>query len=72
MAIYGDGKHNENMEYVSKQEFDFYIDKKITMWVREYHTIELPQNSIDLSFLPSIPTLLTETTNTPFAIACDL
>ena len=33
------------------------------------NTIELPQNSIDLSFLPSIPTLLTETTNTPFAMA---
>jgi hypothetical protein len=21
-------------------EFDFYIDKKITMWVREYHSID--------------------------------
>ena len=40
MAIYGDGKHNENMEHVSKQEFDFYIDRKITIWVREQHTIE--------------------------------
>ena len=40
MAIYGDGKHNENMEHVSKQEFDFYIDRKITIWVREHHTIE--------------------------------
>lgn len=40
MAIYGDGKHNENMEHVSKQEFDFYIDRKVTMWVREYHKVE--------------------------------
>lgn len=40
MAIYGDGKHNENMEHVSKQEFDFYIDRKVTMWVREYHIVE--------------------------------
>ncbi len=40
MAIYGDGKHNENMEHVPKQEFDFYIDRKITIWVREHHTIE--------------------------------
>lgn len=40
MAIYGDGKHNQNMEHVSKQEFDFYVDRKITIWVREHHTIE--------------------------------
>ena len=40
MAIYGDGKHNENMEHVSKQEFDFYIDRKVTIWVRERHSIE--------------------------------
>jgi hypothetical protein len=25
---------------MSKEKFDFYIDKKITMWVREHHTIE--------------------------------
>lgn len=40
MAIYGDGKHNENMEFVPKKEFDFYIDRKVTIWVREQHTIE--------------------------------
>jgi hypothetical protein len=40
MAIYGDGKHNENMEYVEKQDFRFYIDRKVTIWVREHHHIE--------------------------------
>ena len=25
---------------MSNEKFDFYIDKKITMWVREHHTIE--------------------------------
>jgi len=40
MAIYGDGKHNQNMEHVSKQEFRFYIDRKVTMWVREFHKVE--------------------------------
>lgn len=40
MAIYGDGKHNENMEHVPKNEFDFYIDRKMTVWVREYHTVK--------------------------------
>lgn len=40
MAIYGDGKHNENMEHVPKQEFDFYIDRKVSHWVREHHIIQ--------------------------------
>lgn len=40
MAIYGDGKHNENMEHVHKTEFDFYIDRKMTVWVREQHSIQ--------------------------------
>lgn len=40
MAIYGDGKHNENMEHISKQDFGFYVDRKITIWVREHHHIK--------------------------------
>jgi hypothetical protein len=40
MAIYGDGKHNENMEHVSKQDFGFYVDRKVTIWVREHHHIK--------------------------------
>jgi hypothetical protein len=40
MVIYGDGKHNENMEHVPKNEYDFYIDRKMTVWVREYHTVK--------------------------------
>jgi hypothetical protein len=40
MAFYGDGKHNENMEYVPKKKYDFYIDRKMTVWVREFHTIK--------------------------------
>lgn len=31
---------NSNMEYVPKKEFDFYIDRKVTIWIREQHTIE--------------------------------
>ena len=40
MAIYGDGKHNENMEHIDKKQYDFYIDRKVTIWVREQHSIE--------------------------------
>jgi len=40
MAIYGDGKHNENMEHIDKQDFGFYIDKKVTVWIREHHHIK--------------------------------
>ena len=40
MAIYGDGKHNENMEYVPKKTYRFYIDRKITDWIREWHEVE--------------------------------
>jgi hypothetical protein len=40
MAIYGDGKHNENMEHVTKEQYDFYLDRKVTIWVREQHSIE--------------------------------
>jgi len=40
MAIYGDEKHNENMEYVSKKTYRFYIDRKVTNWVREWHECE--------------------------------
>lgn len=40
MAIYGDGKHNENMEHVPKKQFQFYIDKKVSHWVREHHIVE--------------------------------
>ena len=32
MAIYGDGKHNENMEHIDKKQYDFYIDRKVTIW----------------------------------------
>lgn len=39
MAIYGDGKHNENMEHIPKKEFKFYVDKKVSMWIRDYHVI---------------------------------
>ena len=28
------------MEHLTKEEYDFYIYRKITMWVREQHTIE--------------------------------
>jgi len=40
MAIYGDGKHNENMEHIDKQDFSFYVDKKVTVWIRETHHIK--------------------------------
>jgi hypothetical protein len=40
MAIYGDGKHNENMEHIAKQDFAFYVDRKVTIWVREHHHIK--------------------------------
>lgn len=40
MAIYGDGKHNENMEHIEKEEFEFYVDKKVTVWIREKHCIK--------------------------------
>jgi hypothetical protein len=40
MAIYGDGKHNENMEHKHKEEFEFYVDKKVTVWIREKHCIK--------------------------------
>lgn len=40
MAIYGDGKHNENMEHIEKQSYDFYVDRKVTIWVREHHIVE--------------------------------
>lgn len=40
MAIYGDGKHNENMEHVPKKTYRFYIDRKITDWIREWHEVE--------------------------------
>lgn len=28
------------MESISKKEYQFYIDRKVTIWVREYHTIK--------------------------------
>ena len=36
MAIYGDGKHNENMEHIEQpiQIFDFFLDQKVTTWMR--------------------------------------
>ena len=40
MAIYGDGKHNENMEHIAKEDFSFYLDKKVTVWIREHHHIK--------------------------------
>ena len=40
MAIYGDGKHNENMEHKAKQEYQFSIDRKVTCWIKETHYIE--------------------------------
>jgi hypothetical protein len=40
MAIYGDGKHNENMEHIAKEYFAFHVDKKVTVWVRETHHIQ--------------------------------
>jgi hypothetical protein len=42
MAIYGDGKHNENMENIEqiKHEFDFYIDEKVTTWMRTRFYVE--------------------------------
>jgi hypothetical protein len=40
MAIYEDGKHNENMEHVPKKNYEFYVDRKITDWVRVYHQVE--------------------------------
>ena len=40
MAIYGDGKHNENMEHIAKEDFAFYVDRKVTVWIRETHHIE--------------------------------
>jgi len=40
MAIYGDGKHNENMEHIAKEDFAFYVDRKVTVWIRETHHIQ--------------------------------
>ena len=40
MAIYGDGKHNENMEHIAKQDYQFNVDRKVTIWIREHHHIE--------------------------------
>jgi hypothetical protein len=40
MAIYGDGKHNENMEHIDTQNFEFFVDRKVTVWIRTKHTIE--------------------------------
>ena len=40
MAIYGDGKHNENMEHIAKEDFAFYVDRKVTVWIRETHHIK--------------------------------
>ena len=42
MAIYGDGKHNENMEHIEQpiQIFDFFLDQKITTWMRTRFYIE--------------------------------
>ena len=40
MAIYGDGKHNENMEHIAKQDYRFNVDRKVTIWIREHHHIE--------------------------------
>jgi hypothetical protein len=40
MAIYGDGKHNENMEHIAKEHFAFYVDRKVTVWIREAHNIQ--------------------------------
>jgi hypothetical protein len=40
MAIYGDGKHNENMEHIPKEDFGFYVDRKVTIWIREHHHIK--------------------------------
>lgn len=40
MSFYGDGKHNENMEHVSLNEFNFYLDQKVTTWMRTYFTVE--------------------------------
>ena len=32
---------------MSNEKFDFYIDKKITMWVREHHTIECTETDME-------------------------
>ena len=42
MAIYGDGKHNENMEHIEQpmETFDFFLDQKITTWMRTRFYIE--------------------------------
>jgi hypothetical protein len=42
MAIYGDEKHNENMESIEqiKDEFYFYIDEKVTTWMRTRFCVE--------------------------------
>ena len=42
MAIYGDGKHNENMEHIEQpiQIFDFFLDQKITTWMRTRFSVE--------------------------------
>lgn len=42
MAIYADGKHNENMEHIEQpiQIFDFFLDQKITTWMRTRFCIE--------------------------------
>jgi hypothetical protein len=42
MAIYEDGKHNENMEHIEQpiQIFDFFLDQKITAWMRTRFCVE--------------------------------
>ena len=42
MAIYGDGKHNENMEHIEQpmETFDFFLDQKITTWMRTRFSVE--------------------------------
>jgi hypothetical protein len=42
MAFYGDGKHNEDIENIEqiKHEFDFYIDEKVTTWMRTRFYVE--------------------------------
>ncbi len=42
MAIYEDGKHNENMEHIEQpiQIFDFFLDQKVTTWMRTRFCVE--------------------------------
>ena len=42
MAIYGDEKHNENMESIEqiKDEFNFFLDQKVTTWMRTRFCVE--------------------------------